>query len=786
MASTTDFSTNRHSASETTSLVRHTDLSFADGNIVILADFDYFLVHRGLLTRHSEVLEHLIKSMDPTPAIEGQPVLSLPEPSDSIACFLQALYDGTSVYLLHTSLACALTSSSSFLTYDEQGFATVASLLRVLTTYKVHYIRHDILRVLSASWPTTLAQWESRECSVTSPDGVYSPHPSLPHPMFVIKLARDIDAPSLLPSAMYDLSRCTPSEAAIGILKPQVGNYIKLDESDLMCVLRGREHASRYFSTFIVNELEGRAPSTSCLRRNETGLLAKRACQMAFEAITFELLRDINGIISHRTSDPLYGMADAELMQTREGASEDNLTPMRTCEICRTEFASTVLAAKEDFWRKLPGWFGVDVPKWARAILIAYQESELEDGMATKLDPSKLSQGCDGHEDDLGLTDDERDHEEAEKEHDMSLETIARIENLTLTILEAIVGSLKKPRRNPEGTSSTAATNLDLPKYGKVEIRIADRRKEASEGCATRILRFPTQNRSSSSKQIAQFLRVMNFAHEALEEGLPLTKRDMYYKDIALFNSQKTVDRLVDDLAATLKLDRADLNIRATSKGLICGSSLVIYFVDGHVLRLDDSEGTLIPAGEDIERFEVEGDVAWVLVVEKEAVFQTLCRLQFTSHPALPGCGLMITGKGYPDLATRQLVRTLSDNLPDHIPIVALVDGDAYGLDILSVYKYGSQSLRHENEKLAAHRIQWLGIKTSELLELGIHLDALIPITKHDEKKAMAMLQRCIWSLPVEWRHEILKIAGYHLTCFYTGRNSCTSCIPDGRPRSRF
>lgn len=46
---------------------------------------------------------------------------------------------------------------------------------------------------------------------------------------------------------------------------------------------------------------------------------------------------------------------------------------------------------------------------------------------------------------------------------------------------------------------------------------------------------------------------------------------------------------------------------------------------------------------------------------------------------------------------------------------MGLVDGDAYGLDILSVYRYGSQNLRHENEKLAAHRIQWLGVRASEL-----------------------------------------------------------------------
>ncbi|KAG1742915.1 Spo11/DNA topoisomerase VI subunit A [Suillus lakei] len=244
----------------------------------------------------------------------------------------------------------------------------------------------------------------------------------------------------------------------------------------------------------------------------------------------------------------------------------------------------------------------------------------------------------------------------------------------------------------------------------------------------------------------------MDFAHQALVDNLPLTKRDMYYKDVPLFKAQGTVDRLVDDLAMTLGLERADLKIRAASKGLICGTGLTIYFLEGEVISINDLEGTLIPTGETIERFELKGDISWVLVVEKEAVFQTLCRFQFASHRSLPGPGLIITGKGYPDVATRQFVKTLSDNLPAHIPIVALVDGDAYGLDILSVYKYGSHNLRHENKKLAAKRIKWLGIWASEMADLKIDLDALIPITPHDEKKALAVLNRPIDVVPTKWR----------------------------------
>jgi len=216
-----------------------------------------------------------------------------------------------------------------------------------------------------------------------------------------------------------------------------------------------------------------------------------------------------------------------------------------------------------------------------------------------------------------------------------------------------------------------------------------------------------------------------------------------------------TFPQLVDDLAATFNLERSDLNVRATSKGLVCGSGLAIHLLSGETVHVNDFEGALIPVGEDIERFEVDEVISWVLIVEKDAVFQTLCRLKMANHPAL--CrGIIITGKGYPDIATRQLVKTLADNLPTTIPILALVDGDAYGLDILSVYKYGSFAMRHENQKLAAERIEWIGVWASELAGLGVDRDAMIPMTDHDEKKALSMLRRSVSVMPAKWRKELM------------------------------
>jgi len=46
---------------------------------------------------------------------------------------------------------------------------------------------------------------------------------------------------------------------------------------------------------------------------------------------------------------------------------------------------------------------------------------------------------------------------------------------------------------------------------------------------------------------------------------------------------------------------------------------------------------------------------------------------------------------------------------------MALVDADPYGLDILSVYNYGSKALKHENERLAAGgKVVWIGVLATE------------------------------------------------------------------------
>ncbi|KAG7091075.1 hypothetical protein E1B28_010132 [Marasmius oreades] len=324
---------------------RHS-LSFKDGNIALLAKGQYFLVHQGILSRHSAILKSSISDIISSPQTttsEGIPVLDVQDSPDDLYHFLAALYDGLSE-----------------LKYDKDSFQVIASVLRLSTRYEVLHLRNQLLRGLTEMWPDNLTEWDLRESNATTESGVYEPRAVIPHPIPVINLARDVNAPQLLPSAFYDLSRYSPARVAQGHVCAKTQELHRLSERDLLALLKGREHASRFLSTFLVNYVEGRNPSPLCIfRRQQFDISRRRACQAAFEGITFEILRDTNDVLSQRSSDPLFALMDAVLMLVRV---EDGRW-LRPCEFCRADFETVVDNARDEFWALLPQWFAVD-PGW--------------------------------------------------------------------------------------------------------------------------------------------------------------------------------------------------------------------------------------------------------------------------------------------------------------------------------------------------------------------------------------------------------------------------------------
>lgn len=268
----------------------------------------------------------------------------------------------------------SLKSSSCFirstLTYKIKDFETTSAILRLSTKYEVDHLRNDIIRIMSPVWPRTLGHWEFREAEATNQAGFYEPRSIYPHPLLVINLAREAKAPELLPSAYYDLSRCSPSDIVMGHpASPTDAERQFLHDDDVMNVFRGKEHAARFLSSFIVSHLEGRGSSVSCIYRtdrleNSVEMMSQRTCRASFEAITFEMVRDVNGVVLHRTTDPLFAMMDADLMQTRNGPHGRINVAFRACEPCRLEFSAAVDAAREELWLNLPDWFSVELESW--------------------------------------------------------------------------------------------------------------------------------------------------------------------------------------------------------------------------------------------------------------------------------------------------------------------------------------------------------------------------------------------------------------------------------------
>lgn len=76
------------------------------------------------------------------------------------------------------------------------------------------------------------------------------------------------------------------------------------------------------------------------------------------------------------------------------------------------------------------------------------------------------------------------------------------------------------------------------------------------------------------------------------------------------------------------------------------------------------------------------------------------------------------------------------------IPLLALVDADPHGLQILSTYVHGSASMQHDQDNLAVPSIEWIGIKASEWDAMGVGRDDLLLLNSQERKFAMGLLKR--------------------------------------------
>ncbi|KAG7442134.1 uncharacterized protein BT62DRAFT_1079649 [Guyanagaster necrorhizus] len=312
---------------------------FEDGNIVLIAANVAFKVHRGQLSRHSEVFEDMFQLPQPPAGADlmydGTPFVNLHDSAQDFAYFLGALYDG--LYFVETSAS---------------DFACISAVLRLSTKYLFEHLRVQCMARLTQDWPTTLAGWDRREQQATDENERYLPRERICHPIHIISLSIELGLTEFLPSAFYDLCRYGPSKIVAGCPSLyDTSSVVTLSTDLLRRILRGRETGQQFTARFILEEIQGSTPSNDCSNPD--------LCARAFYYITLNSLRAVSGITYGREADPLFTLTQAMCMPERNDFSDGlKQCELRMCGTCKAEFIDICTKARVQVWDLLGTWFG--------------------------------------------------------------------------------------------------------------------------------------------------------------------------------------------------------------------------------------------------------------------------------------------------------------------------------------------------------------------------------------------------------------------------------------------
>jgi meiotic recombination protein SPO11 len=252
---------------------------------------------------------------------------------------------------------------------------------------------------------------------------------------------------------------------------------------------------------------------------------------------------------------------------------------------------------------------------------------------------------------------------------------------------------------------------------------------------------------NNQSRSLTSIVRLMEFVHQLFASNRCTTLRSLYYTLQSYFHNQEDCNRAIEAMC----------RIIASSKGLFCGSIAITrkgsrsghevdHYVDGSTMEI---EGISINS-KWIERNDegrtkhgihvqiISKNAKVILVIEQEGVFWRLAADRiFNRYPCI-----LVTGKGFPDVATRALVHTLHREL--RIPVVGLCDCNPFGVSLLSMYYDAGESMGIDGGQRFSVPIMWIGLKPSVVDQIKSNLppDQLVqPLTENDHKKIDILLR---------------------------------------------
>jgi len=227
----------------------------------------------------------------------------------------------------------------------------------------------------------------------------------------------------------------------------------------------------------------------------------------------------------------------------------------------------------------------------------------------------------------------------------------------------------------------------------------------------------------NETRKFTQTILMGSIIYQALINNEYPTIRDLYYRgkhtiryrsydgrihEENTWDEQKESDSVLRDIEVFTNLLREDMLILSKEKGKVVGNMRIRSGDDTIDLSKMGHGAYAIEPTPDLIEF-IDVDAEYVLVIEKDAVFQQLHRAGFWKKYKT----ILVTSAGQPDRATRRFVRRLNDELK--LPVYIITDSDPYGWYIYSVFKIGSITLSYESERLATPNARFLGVSMSDI-----------------------------------------------------------------------
>ena len=331
-----------------------------DGNVIVACRWKAFKVHASILSHQLSVFKNLLSG----PALvalmerlEGCPVLRMDDEGDALARLLQILYDGGKrcVIVCHSSprqdYIVNLSSSDWFRQKKRKiHFEDFRKVVIIAAKYQVQAVMDEAVARLSEYYPSSsLSDWASTVFTDEDKDGDSPDAGSLDisraDSFAVVSLARLLNAPSILPTALYQCSKGTDVELLLHSINYD-DEIVRLSKEDLQLCLSARrrllEGNSRIFRPLL--EFRSQLHPELCS--------TKPACRKAVDQIVLNAL-DIG------VANTAFTLEDLGSWLTNVQVPVKDPRKKKLCVRCDRTLQGAIRKRQEGCWNELGDIFNV-------------------------------------------------------------------------------------------------------------------------------------------------------------------------------------------------------------------------------------------------------------------------------------------------------------------------------------------------------------------------------------------------------------------------------------------